>query len=490
MPTGGLYLSGHYIFMGQTPCERMAPDGVRWGAAGSREAVSRGGRRRRFRAGRTSHGLVATFPRAKPIFPASGHEQRLKARLRDTGIRLPEAVRQAYGIVVTTDTENRAQAFKLNAAGGSLFAQIKQDPRSRIQETAVEPAALLPGGPYQLWKDDEPSRRVVELADSFARYARLPKLLKPEVVRDTVLRGVEEGLFVARVVRPDGTVRTFWREPVDPEAARDPGLEAILPEKVELASLHPGMLDPGTSSLPDLWSGESLPFTDVLGYFGGGRTIVVGEGGLDQVTVPRCDPALVRDAVARAVADGAVWLVNGPTSLWKEPAPPAALDGNAVLRPRPEPVTPSGLLPESLPGAWTGEATNGVRLNQALSQARGATMPWGLVRESIRAAVNTRWLTVAGGAVDCAFDQAGQLRLERPEEAPQPPPAPAVPAGALLELGELQDLADLAPDLASVAAGYSLRYRVRPELDGDADAPVRASVNERLAEVSADLKVE
>ena len=252
-------------------------------------------------------------------------QQRLKARLRDTGIRLPEAVRQAYGIVVTTDTENRAQAFKLNAAGGSLFAQIKQDPRSRIQETAVEPAALLPGGPYQLWK---------------------------------------------------------------------------------------------------------------------------------------------------------------------EPAPPAALDGNAVLRPRPEPVTPSGLLPESLPGAWTGEATNGVRLNQALSQARGETMPWGLVRESIRAAVNTRWLTVAGGAVDCAFDQAGQLRLERPAETPEPPSPPAVPTGALLELGELQDLADLAPDLASVAAGYSLRYRVRPELDGDADAPVRASVNERLAGISADLKVE
>ena len=72
--TGGLYLSGHHFFMGQTACERMAPEGVRWGAAGSRGAASRGGRRRRFRAGRTSPGLVATFPRGKPIFPASGHE--------------------------------------------------------------------------------------------------------------------------------------------------------------------------------------------------------------------------------------------------------------------------------------------------------------------------------------------------------------------------------------------------------------------------------
>ena len=140
------------------------------------------------------------------------------------------------------------------------------------------------------------------------------------------------------------------------------------------------MLDPGKPSLPGLWSGASLPLPDVQGYFGGDRTIVVGEGGLDQVTVPRCDPAIVRDAVARAVEEGAVWLVNGPTSLWKEPAPAAALDGNAVLRPRPEPVTPSGLLPESLP-AWAEGATNGARLDplsQALSHARGETMSWGL----------------------------------------------------------------------------------------------------------------
>ena len=416
-------------------------------------------------------------------------QQRLKARLRDAGARLPEAVRQAYGIVVTTDTCNRVQAFRLSAAGGVLFAQIKEDPRSRIQETAVEPAALLPGGPYELWKEEEPSRRVMELADSFARYPRLPKLLKPEVVRDTVLRGVEEGLFVARVARPDGTERTFWREPVDPEAARDPGLEAILPEKAELARLNPAMLDPRRALLPDLWSGASIAVTEVLAYFDGARTIVVGESGLDQVTVPRCDPAVVRDAVAGAVMEGMVWLVNGPTSLWKEPTPAAALDGNAVLRPRPELTPASGLLPESLPGAWTDGVTNGVRLNQALSQERGETIPWGLVRESIRAAVNTRWLTLIGGVVDCAYDQAGQVVLERPAAAPDPAPSPAASAGALLEVGELQDLADIAPELASLAAGYGLRYRVRPELDGAADAEVRAAVNERLAEVSGDLDV-
>ena len=81
-----------------------------------------------------------------------------------------------------------------------------------------------------------------------------------------------------------------------------------------------------------------------------------------------------------------------------------------------------------------------------------------------------------------------------PPEAGEPcgaePSLRAVPAGALLELGEFQDLADLAPELGNLAAGYGLRYRVRPELDGDADAGVRVGVNERLAGISADPKVE
>ena len=86
------------------------------------------------------------------------------------------------------------------------------------------------------------------------------------------------------------------------------------------------------------------------------------------------------------------------------------------------------------------------------------------------------------------------LDRHRQPEAGEPrgaEPSPrAVPAGALLELGEFQDFADLAPELGNLAAGYGLRYRVRPELDGDADAGVRAGVNERLAGISADPKVE
>ena len=417
-------------------------------------------------------------------------QARLGKYLKDAKARLPEVARQAYAIVVATDARDRVSAFRLREQDGPLFPRIQKDGRSRVQTTAVAPAALLPGGPYELWKEDEPSRRVAELADSFARYSRLPKLLRPEVVRDTVLRGVEEGLFVARLARPDGTVRTFWREEPDQEARRDPGLEAVLPEGAELRRLSEDLLEPDL--LPELWSEGRVAFPEIVAYFAGGRRVSVPrEDFEEELTVPGADGEVVREAVARAVERGIVWLVNGPTSLWKEPAPEAALDGNAWLRSRPELVPPQELTADALPEAWSGRATNGHLLKEALSQRRAEALPWGLLRESIRAAVNAGWLVVADGAVDCAFDQAGQLRLEAPpRDRTRPPPPPRSAAGALLQVHELQDLAEQAIDLVALAAGCDLRFRVRLEAESEPDRETRAEMNRRVTRISADLALE
>ena len=50
---------------------------------------------------------------------------------------IPEAVRQAYSIVVTVNESNEVHAFKITVAGDPLFTTIKADKRSRIQETAI-----------------------------------------------------------------------------------------------------------------------------------------------------------------------------------------------------------------------------------------------------------------------------------------------------------------------------------------------------------------
>ena len=111
---------------------------------------------------------------------------------------MPEAVRHAYAVVVTVNENNAVYAFRLPASGRPLFTEIKNDGRSRIKETPVDAAALLPDGPYDLWSEDEDARFVKDLAGAFARYPRLPKVLTPKVLLDTVLQGVQRGLLVAR----------------------------------------------------------------------------------------------------------------------------------------------------------------------------------------------------------------------------------------------------------------------------------------------------
>ena len=72
---------------------------------------------------------------------------RLIRRHQDARVRVPDAVRQAYSIVVTVNERNAVHAFKLAPGAGPLFAGIKGDDRARIKETAVDAAALLRTAP-------------------------------------------------------------------------------------------------------------------------------------------------------------------------------------------------------------------------------------------------------------------------------------------------------------------------------------------------------
>ncbi len=441
--------------------------------------------------------------------------QRLRRRLEEARGRVPEVVRQAYSVVVTRNERNDVHAFKLAAGAGPLFAEIKNDERSRIKETPVNAAALLPEGPYDLWREGEDARFVKDLAGAFARHPRLPKVLNPKLLLDTVLKGVEHGLLVARLARPDGSARTWWREAVDPEARADPQLEVVLPEKAELSRLPDALLAPG--ALPELWSGAGsgaiadgdagagtdtgadadlsprVTLRELTEYFGGGRTVRVPREGYDETfPIPRCPEEAVRAAARRAVEKGTVWLTNGPASVWKESIPYGVLGDEGVLRPPPDPIPPQELVEEALPGAWRGGRAKGVALAQAVSLARGAALPWGLVRDSVRVGVESRWLRLAedSGPWNCGYDEAGNLVLERPASdggrGTPPPPAPRL-GGAVLEGSQIQDLADLVPELLTASAGNELRFHVRVGLGDDAPSEVRAALDEMLARVSRNL---
>ena len=81
----------------------------------------------------------------------------LADEIRTASKRIPDTIRQAYSIVVTVNESNDIHAFKIVVTDEPLFTIIKADKRSRIQETAISAEAMMPGGPYDLWREAEQS---------------------------------------------------------------------------------------------------------------------------------------------------------------------------------------------------------------------------------------------------------------------------------------------------------------------------------------------
>ena len=137
--------------------------------------------------------------------------------------------------------QNEVQAFKITVATTRCSRQIKADTRSRIQETAVSADALLPGGPYDLWREGETSRRVKDLVGAFAQFPHLPKMLNRKAILDTLVGGCVRGTFVLRLSVRTRPSRTWWSRP-DENAFNDSSLELVLPQAAMLDLSRPDSL--------------------------------------------------------------------------------------------------------------------------------------------------------------------------------------------------------------------------------------------------------
>ncbi len=429
----------------------------------------------------------------------------LSANLESSRKRVPESVQQAYNIVVTVSDGNEVQAFKLTLdTSRNLFEQIKTEPRSRIQETAVSYEALLPEGPYDLWRSGETSRRVKDLVGAFAQFPHLPKMLNRQAILDTVVQGCREGQFVLRMARPDRSNRTVWRQQPDDADLKNTAMEVVLPESAELTEVEPGLLAPGV--LPDLWKGADIAVADIRGYFSGGKVIKVARQGYDEpVTIPKAPQAVVDGAIGWAVKEGKLWLTHGQTSLLAEDIPAGLLTDDARLQPPPAPISANDLLPASLPDAWTGEATTARSIADSLSTKVGKVLPWATVRGAIDGAIQGRLLERAAdsGPYPCDYDGGKHVKLRvtkkrpsvepiKPVEKEQEPHDDVRVASAFLGTGELQELAEQIGEVGKAAVGYSMKIKVQIEIGGDGKRPpddVVAKINARLSEVSKEFKI-
>lgn len=380
----------------------------------------------------------------------------LVAYIESARKRIPEAIQQAYCLCVTVSERNEALSSRVAVGSDPLFTIVKNDSRSRIQDTPVSAEALLPGGPYDLWKEGEASRRVKDLVGAFAQFPHLPKMLRRKEILDTLVLGAREGSFVLRSIRPDRSMRTVWREDVEEADLKDPSLEVVLPEVGELTHVAPVLLEPGR--LPGLWTGDSITVRDAVEFFSGGKVLQVARNGYEEpVTIPKAARNVVHESIRTAVRTGRLWLTSGPATILGEEIPTGLLADDARLQAPPSPISATDLLPLNLPHAWVGDETTGVAISAALSRSAGKSLPWPVIRDAIDGALRARLveLAVESGPWPCDFPGAPAIRLRLPKEPPPPPPPP--PEGLVTEAelrpDQLQDLAETIPELLKASAG-------------------------------------
>ena len=354
----------------------------------------------------------------------------------------------------------------------------------------------MPGGPYDLWREGENSRRVKDLVGAFAQFPKLPKMLRQKEILDTVVQGVQQGIWVAQVVRPDRTARTFWRTAIDEPALKDSGLEVLLPEVATLSDLVPDLL--AYQKLPGLWSAEEISVQDVYDYFSGSHTVSVPREGYEEMlSIPKCEPADIETAISQAVEQGLVWLTSGPASILKESVPAGVLSTAAILRPPPERIAVDELMAKSIPDAWKDSKANALAIATALSTKRGVNLPWSTVQTAIEDGIRARWIELSSesAAWPCDLASAQQVIFQVPstarEEPSEPKPRGLLMAEDVLEANGIQDLAEQIPELTKAAVGTPLKFNIRIEFGGETtpDPEAVEKINELLAEVSDKLKL-
>jgi hypothetical protein len=424
--------------------------------------------------------------------------QRLTVELEKAKKLVPDAIRQAWCMMVTVSETNDVQAFKLGITDDSLFTTLKSDPRSRLQETKITAESLLPDGPYDLWQKSDKLRRVKDLAGAFAQLPHLPKMLNASAIVDTLVDGCVAGDFVLQLKRPDKTVRTWWRSRPDEEALKDSDLEVVLNTMAELGEIPGALLRKGT--LPGLWETKTeLPMSEFKAYFAGGKVVQVDRGGYNGgQQVPKASAAVVNAAVEKAVAEGDLWLVSGPTSLFKESIPAGVLTDASLLLPPPEPVVTAAILEGNIPAAWKdGKATVAGVLAQ-LSAQRGKPVPWFLVQQAVDGAIRARLVELDAKSVSWPCDPSAAAKVVFKAVAGGGGGSGYGGGGALNDKGvtyhanlqpnELQDLADGLSDIMELQAKHGIKIRfnlaVEATAEGELKLEATAELKKALDEIS------
>jgi hypothetical protein len=422
---------------------------------------------------------------------------RLETNIRIARGEMLSFVVIAYCIAVTLNDYNEITAYRLPVTGDALFSKMVTDKRLRIESTAVNTEALLPGSPFDLWAEGDKTRFVRDLVGAFAATARLPKMLNNAAILETLIQGCEAGDFVLRLMRSDKSVRTFWKVRPDDASIAEPGLEVALSDTVTLTELSPALLVPGV--LPGLWETDVLTLDGIATYFSGKRIIGVNKGNYtENVLIPAADPAAIATAVEKAVKQGNIWLVNGTISVLGEEVPAGFVNESAQLFAPSLILASKDILPEQLPAAWSEGSSTAYLIHGALSARFGRYLPWTRVSQALDEAFRLGLIerTIDSVVWPCDMSQAALVKIHvskhEIKQLVRTKHNEAKIATAELQLHEVQDLADHINELREATAGYPLHIHVTVAVgeNGQVNQGVVDKVNSMLSKIKAGWRTE
>lgn len=340
-------------------------------------------------------------------------QRELQRRKKTEHDEIDGYILSAYSAVIAMNEDGELDIRKLPPGNGSHFERITQllYSEERLITTTLDPELLLPGSYFNIWSEGQQRKTIRELINAFAQFSRLPRLLNHQVIYDSIVRGVEEGTFVAYYARPDGSQVVFWRKPLTLEETYKPDVEIAPLHTAVLEELSADALLPGT--LPGLWpeAGGTLTVGAMMTYFDGQQAPKLKEPTV--VLKALNDLLLKRRLIARL-----------PEQVFLNEAIPSELFTDDIeVEQAPPKISCADISPNALADAWSAGGATIASLRNALNSARGQDIPDFLVREAIAEGLKSRMFEVTGegDAMELSIPETITLKGENlsPEALPE-----------------------------------------------------------------------
>jgi hypothetical protein len=427
----------------------------------------------------------------------SSQQETVKKREKESLTQAQGAVKNAYEIVLYLHLDGSVQAKKITIGAESLMGALLSEKELRLYKEKIDATAILPGGPYSVWPPSDASIRVSDLYQAFSRQGKLPKLLNRQVVIATVEDAARRGVLALRCTRSDGSEQWYWRSTVD-MAGWDEKAEAWLPQKAKLTTLSLSAVIP--DSLKGLWplDDHGVTLSELYSWFDGNHSFeeqAHPDYPPEKRPIPQADYAIVQQALSAAVAAGALWLVFGNDSVFKDKPSAIQLDADAVLYRPPQPLVGIDFLPSSLSGAWSSEPeprTDVEKIFAEMKVLKGRPWPERVFLDALNAAIAQGFIHRAAGTGPISslqHDAKSGLIIKSAAPAPTLPSPTGRRRSTTVQLSvsEVQTLGEEIAHLTKLLAGYDPVVETCISIKDKGDVDVKA-VEESLRKIKKEWK--